>query len=94
MNVSLDSVKKLITAFLHRFHIVIFVIVTLGGLALVIFLLNNTIVMSSQSNGYTPTANDASFDQTTIKKIQDLKTASQSTGPIDLSNGRSNPFVE
>jgi hypothetical protein len=94
LNLSLGSVKKIVTTFLHRFHVVIFVIVVLGTLAIVILLLNNTIIMSGQSNGYTPTTNDATFDQATIKKIQDLKTAGQSSSPIDLSGGRTNPFVE
>jgi len=90
INLSLQSVKKLIVAFLHRFHVVIFVIVVLGGLAVVIFLLNNIVALSDQSNGYTSNTDNAGFDQTTIKKIEDLKNRSQNVP----TSGRSNPFVE
>jgi hypothetical protein len=90
INLSIQSVKKIVVAFLHRFHVVLFVIVVLGGLAVVILLLNNIVVLSGQSNGYTANTNNASFDQATIKKIQDLQNRDQ-TAP---TSGRTNPFVE
>ena len=83
----------MIINFLRRFHIVLFVIVVLGGLAIVILLLNNAIVASTQSNGYTPNTNNGNFDQATIKKIQDLQTTGQSD-QLTLPPGRTNPFVE
>lgn len=94
LNISPDAIKKSIVVFLHRFHIVLFVIIVLGGLAVVIFLLNEVVVTSGQANGYTPDANNATFDQSTIQKIQNLKTASQSDQPITNNGGRTNPFVE
>jgi hypothetical protein len=90
VNLSAQAIKQLVVAFLHRFHIVIFVIVALGGLAVTILLLNNIVVLSSQSNGYTPDVNNATFDQATIKKIEDLQNRSQSPP----TSGRTNPFVE
>jgi hypothetical protein len=90
VNLSTQAIKKSVVAFLHRFHVVIFVIVVLGGLAIIILLLNNIIVQSGQSNGYTPDTNNASFDQATIKKIEDLKNRDQSPP----ASGRTNPFVE
>jgi hypothetical protein len=94
LNLSPDAIKKSILAFLHRFHIVLFVIVVLGGLAVVIFLLNNVVVTSGQDNGYTPDINNTSFDQSTIQKIQNLKTADQSDPTISNNGARINPFVE
>jgi ABC-type bacteriocin/lantibiotic exporter with double-glycine peptidase domain len=94
-NLSLTSVKKGIIAFLHRFHIILFVVVVLGGLAIAILMLNNVIVKSATSDGYTSQTNNASFDQPTIKRIEDLKTRDQAgSDQLDLSKGRTNPFVE
>lgn len=91
LNLSTQSIKRAIVAFLHRFHIIIFVILILGGLAVVILLLNNIVVRSGQKDGYISDTSTGTFDQTTIKKIQDLQNRSQS--PIPTS-GRINPFVE
>jgi hypothetical protein len=94
-NLSLASVKKAFFAFLQRFHIIVFVVVVLGGLAVAILMLNNVIVRSSASDGYTSQTNNASFDQATIKRIEDLKTRDQAgSDQLDLSKGRTNPFVE
>lgn len=94
MNLSFATIKKAINAFLHRFHVMIFVIIVLGGVIVVILLLNGVIQRSGESGDYTPRKSSASFDQATIKKIEDLKTRDQSSGKLDLSHGRSNPFVE
>jgi hypothetical protein len=91
LNLSTQSIKKGIVAFLHRFHVMIFVIIVLGGLAVVILLLNNVVIRSGQKDGYTSDISTGSFDQATIKKIQDLQNRSQSPIP---SSGRINPFVE
>lgn len=90
LNLSLPAIKKAIVAFLHRFHVVIFTVIILGGLTVVIFLLNNIVVLSSQSNGYTPDTNNSTFDKATIQKIEELKNRTQ-TPP---TSGRTNPFVE
>lgn len=84
----------MINAFLHRFHVMIFVIIVLGGVIIVILLLNGIIQRSGESGDYTPRTNSADFDQATIKKIDDLKTRDQNSGQLDLSQGRTNPFVE
>jgi len=94
LNFSLQAIKQLFSRILHRFHVIIFVIVVFGGLAIVILILNNIIVKSSDTTGYNPTNNNASFDQNTIKRIEQLKTTDQDNGDLDLSHGRTNPFVE
>ncbi|HEY5695666.1 MAG TPA: hypothetical protein VIQ80_02420 [Candidatus Saccharimonadales bacterium] len=93
LNLSMQSIKKAVIGSLHRFHIVMFVVIVLGGLAMVILLLNNVAVRSSQSDGYTPDTNNTSFDQATIKRIQDLKSTGQSSGQLP-TGVRTNPFVE
>jgi uncharacterized protein YoxC len=87
IKLSLRSIKNIAVAFLH---IVLFVVIVLGGLAVVILLLNNIVGLSSQSNGYTADTSNASFDQATINKIEDLNNRSQTTP----TTGRTNPFVE
>src|SRR4051812_40950590 len=94
LSTSFNALKKMILTFLSRFQIVIFVIIVVGGNAAVIFFLNGIIILSGESNGYTPDSNDTSFDQTTIKRIEELKTRDQTNDKLDLSHGRTNPFVE
>lgn len=91
---SLTSLKKTLVAFLYRFHLVIFVIVILGGLAIVILLLNGIIITSGENNGYLPNTNDATFDQSTIRRIDALKTHDQTDDQLNFSGVRTNPFVE
>jgi hypothetical protein len=93
LNLSFATIKKSIAAILHRYHLVLFVVVILGGLAVVIFFLNNILIRSSESDGYTSNTNNLTFDETTIDRIKQLKTSNQTESQLDL-NGRSNPFVE
>lgn len=78
--------------FLHRYHVVIFVVVALGGLALVVFLLNQTIQISSDTTTATETP-IAGFDQTTITRLNDLKQTNSSEA-LKFPSGRINPFIE
>lgn len=95
MNLSLAPLTKSLSTFMHRFHVLIFVIVALGGLIAAILVLNSIITRSSANgDGYTAAQNSATFDQATIKRIEDLKTRDQTGGQLDLSQGRTNPFVE
>jgi hypothetical protein len=86
------AIKNVIVNLLHRFHVIIFVITIIGGLTIVVFFLNSTLILSSESDGYTSPSENASFDQTTIDRIKQLRTGG-SESQLDLS-GRSNPFIE
>jgi hypothetical protein len=95
MDISLSSIKKPVLALLHRFHVIIFVVIVLGGLAAVVLMLNNIIVSSGEQGDYIPPgSNPSSFDQSTIDRIEQLKSRTDSSAPLDLSKGRTNPFVE
>lgn len=94
VNLSLDTIKQNIFSFLHRFHVVIFVIVVLGSVATGIFVLNTIIIRSSDTTDAPTGSNSATFDQATIKRIDELKTRDQSGGGLNLPPGRTNPFVE
>jgi hypothetical protein len=95
MNISFTSIKRILSNILHRFHITIFVLVVLGSLAVIVLLLNNIIITSSDPGDYVPSgSNPSSFDQATIERIEQLKSRTDSSAPLDLSKGRTNPFVE
>jgi len=87
------ALKKALTKFLHRFHVILFVIIVVGGSAIVIFMLNNVIIRSGENDGYTSDTNNATFDQSTMKRIEELKTRDQNN-TMTLPGGRTNPFVE
>ncbi len=94
MDISLQTIKTSVIAFLHRFHIVLFVVITIGSLAAAILLLSTIIASSSESNGYVSTSNNATFDQATIDQINQLKTNDQNASSALPQAGRTNPFVE
>lgn len=94
MEVSLTSLKKLLGRFLGRFHVVIFVVIVLGGLSVVILLLHSIISASNDPSGYTPSGISSSFDNATIERVEQLKTRTEESGELNLPPGRNNPFVE
>src|SRR5687768_6969617 len=94
ISLSITTIKEGLFSFLHRFHLVIFVIVVLGGVAASVFMLNTIIVRSSDTSDAPIGSSGAAFDQTTIKRIDELKTRDQSGGSLNLPPGRTNPFVE
>lgn len=94
LNLSLGAISKTVVNLLHRFHVIIFTVVVGGGVIVVISILNSIVIRSTDTSGYTPSSAYASFDQSTIDKIKNLKTSNQSGTDLDLSTGRVNPFVE
>lgn len=99
MNVNLDinSLGSTLSKFLHRFHIVIFVLVVIGGLSVATFLLSTAMNPSSSAAApatpVSPAAQAAGgttvLDTETIKKVKALRTDS---APLVLPPGRTNPF--
>lgn len=94
MEISLTTIKDKTSTFLHRYHAVIFTVIVAGGLILVIFLLNNIIASSSTSTNYTPAGSDATFDEATIERVNQLKSSEEASEQLNLSQRRINPFVE
>ncbi|HJP80868.1 MAG TPA: hypothetical protein VJ841_00525 [Candidatus Saccharimonadales bacterium] len=92
-NLSLNSIKHSVVYTLHRFHVILFVIIVIGGLAAVVFALNTILVVSSTPDGYASSSNNDTFDSQTIDRIKTLRQPGEGGQPLDLS-GRSNPFVE
>lgn len=91
-SLSLDSIAKPLKHFLARFHLVLFVLVIAGGLAVAIFMLYSLI---SESRQETSTSTKASFDTATIQRVEELRSREESTDSrLVLPQGRTNPFVE
>jgi hypothetical protein len=95
MDISIESIKTGLLSFFKRFHVLLFTLFVLGGLMAAVLLLNDIIAKSGTSTDYVPEAANTSFDQATIDKIKQLRSGSESGGDdLNLTDGRSNPFVE
>lgn len=92
---SVDQLPKQLLKLINRYHLVIFVTTVIGGMIVVMFMLNNTIQSSTDTTLITDTPTQAGFDQETIDKLESLKRFdSDSSQSLDFPNGRINPFVE
>lgn len=91
MDISLSTITTGMSSFFGRFHVVIFGIVAIGGLAVAVFLLYQIIIEATADvpAETTPVA----FDQQTIDALETLR-ASDNTSAVELPSGRINPFVE
>lgn len=94
VSLSLGPIKKAFTHFLRRFHVVLFVTVIFGCLALAILLLYTIILTSSEAKDYTPNTINTSFDEDTLKRVEELKTRDETGSEPTFPSGRINPFVE
>lgn len=94
ISLSLTSVQKGVISFLHRFHVVLFVTIILGCLALAILLLYTTILSSSDSKDYAPNTINTSFDEDTLKRVEELRTRDETSSEPTFPSGRINPFIE
>lgn len=86
---NMSSVSRAISHFFHRFHVLVFTVFVLGGLAVATMLLYQTV---QSTNQITPDATVQPFDQETIDKIKQYKTSDENTGELKLPAGRTNPF--
>jgi hypothetical protein len=87
-NINLSSLSDL-----RRFHMVIFIVIVVVGLS-AILLLNGIVLKTSDPTVSSENGLQASFDQATIERIKELKTASEPSVPLDFSQGRISPFSE
>lgn len=95
MELSSATLKNSLGHFLRRYHLLVFTISILGGLSVCMLLLNGIIIKSGDTTGYTPTAAPASFDKDTMQRIKELHTSTDNASDdLNLSSGRTNPFVE
>ena len=83
-----------IATFLHRFHLVISVVLLAVALSIIIFMLNGIISKASDTSALNSGSNTSNFDEATIDRINELKTSSEPSTPLNFSGGRINPFSE
>lgn len=94
MDISLVTIKKSSRHILRRYHVLLFILLVLGGLVFVILNLNSIVLISSTSTDYTPGTTTSTFDQETIDRVNSLKSRDEAAAELNLITGRSNPFVE
>lgn len=90
-SISFNGLGKGVSNFFHRYHVVIFIVLALGGLIVATLMLNATV---GRSVAQPVTATGITFDKTTINKLDKLKTADEQTSGGAAPLGRRNPFVE
>jgi len=84
---------------LGRHHYFIFTLLLLGGLTAAVYLVNLTLVASTDQTYYDQKLSEslsAKFDQNTIEKIENLQKSNEHSAiPPTLAPGaRTNPFAE
>lgn len=90
--ISVSQLTKQISALMHRYHVVIFVVVALGSLIVATLYLNSVIGISNTIPA--PPAYQG-FDKATITKIDSFETAEeQQQEGITMPTSKRNPFVE
>lgn len=82
-----------IANFFGRFNVVIFIVVVAGGLIASIMILNNILQLPYEASNPTgSTGNTVVFDETTITRLNKLKTSDTNATDQILPSGRINPF--
>lgn len=103
MDINAANIAKSTTHFLHRYHVIVFVVIVLGTVGAGVFIAYQNILSVDDNHGYTAQANNISFDEETRKRLAELHTADYrmpSNPGADVSRnlftagGRVNPFVE
>lgn len=90
----IGNIKKILIAFVKRYHLVVFVVTVVLLLSVAVLLLNTIVSKASGEDAVAPNGASSNFDQATIDRIKELKTSNQPSEPLDLSKGRINPFNE
>lgn len=89
INFNPNQLTKTVSHFLHRYHVLIFAIVAIGGLSFATFRLYSIINAAAVPDA---PQTQSTFDQATIEKIKGLRSADEAQQPLKLPSGRINPF--
>ena len=98
MNTSVSSLIKPISSAIVRYHSTLFIVFIVGLLSVAVFLLSLLLAQDSSDTS----ASDQSVAQTyafqkdkTITKVNELRSSSEQTQPLELpKDRRNNAFVE
>ncbi|MEO8691831.1 MAG: hypothetical protein ABI397_03550 [Candidatus Saccharimonas sp.] len=91
-SIQLSQIPRAISHFLHRYHVVVFACIVLGGLSITTLMLYKTIATPDSTMSGAPASSADHFDQDTIEKIKQLRSATEDETPLQLPAGRTNPF--
>ncbi|MET0980298.1 MAG: hypothetical protein ABWX90_03520 [Candidatus Saccharimonadales bacterium] len=107
MDINLNSINQSIPRLLHRYHVIIFVVVVLGALGFGVFTIYQAILSVDDPHGYTAATSNTTFDPVTQENIKNLhpsdyRLSTLSNPAIEQQldqrmltiDGRINPFVE
>ncbi len=90
---SLSSITAPIGHLLRRYHIIMFSVFVLGGLAILIFLLSNSIASSTNPLTQKQPSSGA-FNKQTMDRLETLRPSSDTESVLEFPYPRKNPFVE
>ena len=90
-SIDLKNISKALSGFFERYHTIIFFLFLGIGLAICMIMIVEIINLSSQTNMNEATPVNQDFDQSTIKRLEELDSPNHET---EQPTGRTNPFVE
>ena len=88
-DLNLHAIGPAVSHFFHRYHIILFVIFVVGGLATATFFLSQALTSATTE---TTTTAQSGFDTKTIDNIKALRSTKDPSTPLTMPSGRTNPF--
>lgn len=79
---------------IHRYNLVLFIVLVAGGLIASVIILNNILTQPSSNNVGSSNNNSTTSDQSTINRLTNLETSTSNNSYQTLPSGRVNPFSE
>lgn len=89
ISTALHLASKNLSRVLHRYHVMIFTVLALGGLAIATLLLYQVISAPADEES---TSTSTSFDTETIERLRNLRDSSDQPATPNLPAGRTDPF--
>lgn len=94
-NLSLDAVPALLSKLLRRYHVMIFTFLILGGVIVMMYMINQIITASTDTSQLVDQAQTAApFDKATIEQLEELDNNSKSSELNIPAGHRISPFVD
>lgn len=92
---SVQQLGETLGCFFRRYHVILFSLTIVIGVSAAVFMLNNLLVISARpTTEGEASVPSISFDQETIKAIEEFSTSADSPEPFNLPSGRINPLVD
>ena len=92
-SISISQISDGMVDFIRRFHLLIYTLTVVIGVAVAVFQLNGLITEQSPAGNGGDTA-ASSFDKETIDRINKFNTANSDQDTFSLPSGRINPLVD